>query len=175
MKKLKPSVKSSRLGTTRARSLALNVLAIQDFFMGYVFGQRDETDRKEQAIYYLTKKFTEYVSIFRPREDLLLPTYCALIWATQRLRHYMMCHTTLLIFQMDLLKYLFEKLVLSRRHAIRHLLSTEFDITFITQKSIKGQLIADHLAENPIENYNPMADFLYGRIHPEHRSRGGAS
>jgi len=26
--------------------------------MGYVFGQYDESERKEQAIYYLSKKFT---------------------------------------------------------------------------------------------------------------------
>lgn len=36
----------------------------------------------------------------------------------------------------------------------------EFDITYATQKSMKGQAITDHLAENPIKGYQPMADLF---------------
>lgn len=36
----------------------------------------------------------------------------------------------------------------------------EFDITYISQKSINGQAIADHLTENPFEDYKPMTDFI---------------
>lgn len=42
------------------------------------------------------------------------------------------------------------------------ILLVEFDITYVTQKSMKGQAIADHLAENSIEGYKPMTDLFLG-------------
>ena len=35
-------------------------LTIHEKSMGYVLGQNDETGKKEHAIYYMSKKFTEY-------------------------------------------------------------------------------------------------------------------
>lgn len=58
-------------------------LAIHNFSMVFVVGQHDETGRKVQAIYYLRKKLIEY----EPRYSYLKKTYCALVCATQRLRH----------------------------------------------------------------------------------------
>ena len=37
-------------------------LTVHERSMGCVLGQHDETGRKEQAIYYLSKKFTDYES-----------------------------------------------------------------------------------------------------------------
>ena len=37
-------------------------LTVHERLMGCVLGQHDETERKEQAIYYLSKKFTNYES-----------------------------------------------------------------------------------------------------------------
>ena len=37
-------------------------LTVHERSMGCVLGQHDETRRKEQAIYYLNKKFTDYES-----------------------------------------------------------------------------------------------------------------
>ena len=68
-------------------------LTVLETSMGCVLGQHDETGKKEQAIYYLSKKFTEYES----RYSLLEKTYCALAWAAKRLRQYMLTHTTYLI------------------------------------------------------------------------------
>lgn len=34
----------------------------------------------------------------------------------------------------------------------------EFDITFVTQKSIKGQAIVDHLAHLPLPTYETVKD-----------------
>ena len=36
------------------------------------------------------------------------------------------------------------------------MLLTEFDIVYVTQKAIKGQVIADQLAESLVEDYEPM-------------------
>ena len=67
--------------------------------------QHDKTGRKEQAIYYLSKKFTDYKSRYLPLEKMC----CALAWAAHRLRQYMLYHTTWLIAKLDPIKYIFEK------------------------------------------------------------------
>ena len=73
--------------------------------MGCVLGQHDETSRKEQAIYYLSKKFTDYESRYSPLEKIC----CALAWAAQRLKQYMLYHTTWLIAKLDPIKFIFKK------------------------------------------------------------------
>ncbi|XP_057998105.1 uncharacterized protein LOC131177149 [Hevea brasiliensis] len=92
--------------------------------MSFVLGQHDETGRKERAIYYLSKKFTDYET----RYTVLEKTCCALTWASKRLRHYMLNYTTMLIARMDPLKYLFEKPALTGRTARWQMLLSEFDI-----------------------------------------------
>ena len=52
----------------------------------------------------------------------------------------------LLIARMDPLKYLMEKLVQDGKTAKWVLLLLEFDIKYVTQKSVKGRAISDHLA-----------------------------
>lgn len=59
--------------------LLLMYLTIHDLFMGYFLVQHDEIGRKEQAIYYLSKKFTKYESQYSTLEK----TYCPWVWATQ--------------------------------------------------------------------------------------------
>ena len=49
-------------------------LTMLESSMGCILGQHDETGKKEHAIYYLSKKFTECES----RYTLLEKTYCAL-------------------------------------------------------------------------------------------------
>ncbi|XP_070029559.1 uncharacterized protein [Nicotiana sylvestris] len=52
---------------------------------------------------------------------------------------------------MDPLKYIFQKPMPTRKLAKRQLLLSEFDIIYVTQKAVKGQALADHLAENHVE------------------------
>ena len=88
-------------------------LTVLENSMGYVLGQHDETGKKEQAIYYLSKKFTDCES----RYSLLEKTCYALVWAAKQLRQYMLTHTTFLISKMDPIKYIFENPALSGRVA----------------------------------------------------------
>lgn len=37
---------------------------------------------------------------------------------------------------------------------------SEFDITYVTQKSIKGQAVADHLASRPLPDYEPFRTYF---------------
>ncbi|XP_070007010.1 uncharacterized protein [Nicotiana sylvestris] len=80
-------------------------LSVLDGAFGCVLGQHDETGRKEQEIYYLSKKFTPYEA----RYSLLEHTCYALTWIPQKLRHYFCAYTTYLISRMDSLKYIFQK------------------------------------------------------------------
>ena len=96
--------------------------------MGCVLRQHDEIGRKEQAIYYLSKKFTDYESRYSPLEKMC----CALAWAAQRLRQYMLYHTTWLIAKLDPIKFIFEKSSLSERIARWQVLLSEFDILYVS-------------------------------------------
>ena len=58
----------------------------------------------------------------------------------------MLAYKVLLIARMDPLKYLMEKPVQDRKTDKWILLLSEFDIKYVTQKSVKRRVIADHLA-----------------------------
>ncbi|XP_019438994.1 PREDICTED: uncharacterized protein LOC109344697 [Lupinus angustifolius] len=130
----------------------LMYLTVLEDSMGCVLAQHDESGRKEQAIYYLSKKFTECET----RYSLLEHTCCALAWASHRLRQYMLSHTTWLISKMDPVKYIFEKPILTGRIAQWQVLLSEYDIVYVTRKAIKGSALADYLASQPIEKTEPM-------------------
>ncbi|XP_070002196.1 uncharacterized protein [Nicotiana sylvestris] len=87
-------------------------LSVLDGAFGYVLGQHDKTWRKEQDIYYLSKKFTPYEAWYS-----LLECTC---WKLAKWQ----------------------------------ILLSEFGIVYVTQKAIKGQALADHLAENPVGGEN---------------------
>ena len=78
-------------------------------------------------------------------------TCVALVWATRKLRHYMLTYKVLLIARIDPLKYLMEKPVQDGKTTKWVLLLSEFDIKYVTQKSMKGRAIADHLAHCSLE------------------------
>ncbi|XP_027155474.1 uncharacterized protein LOC113755765 [Coffea eugenioides] len=132
-------------------------LSVLDGAVGCVLGQHDESGRKEQAIYYLSKKFTQYEANY----SFIEKSCCALAWAAQKLRHYLLSHTTYLISRSDPLKYLLEKPMLTGRLAKWQIILSEFDIVFTSQKAVKGQVIADHLAENPRDDdYQPLRTYF---------------
>ena len=103
-------------------------LTVHERSMECVLGQHDETGRKEQAIYYLSKKFTDYESRYSPLEKMC----CALAWAAQRLRQYMLYHTTWLIAKLDPIKFIFEKPSLFGRIARWQVLLSKFDILYVS-------------------------------------------
>ena len=77
-------------------------MTIHEKSMGCVLGQHDETGKKEHAIYYLSKKFTDYESKYPSVEKMC----CALAWIAQRLKQYLLYHTTWLISKLDPIKYI---------------------------------------------------------------------
>ena len=57
---------------------------------------------------------------------------------------------------MDPIKYIFEKPTLSERITRWHMILTEYDIQYTTQKAIKGSVLADHLAYQAVEDYQSV-------------------
>uniref|UniRef100_A0A2N9F3E8 Integrase catalytic domain-containing protein n=1 Tax=Fagus sylvatica TaxID=28930 RepID=A0A2N9F3E8_FAGSY len=137
---------------TPGRPLIL-YLTVQEASMGCMLGQQDETGKKEQAIYYLSKKFTEPET----RYLLVEKTCCALAWASKKLRQYMLYYTTWLVSRMDPIKYIFEKPALTGKIARWQVLLSEVrHLVFVARKAIKGQAIADYLADYPSEQLELM-------------------
>ncbi|XP_012466302.1 uncharacterized protein LOC105784914 [Gossypium raimondii] len=120
--------------------------------MGCVLGQHDESGRREKPIYYLSKKFTKYEAKYLSIENFC----CTLIWTVRRLKQYMLYHTTWLISKLDSIKYMMESPALSGRMARWQILLTEYDIVYVSQKSIKGSAIADFLVSQTTEEYEPL-------------------
>uniref|UniRef100_A0A2N9HCS7 Uncharacterized protein n=1 Tax=Fagus sylvatica TaxID=28930 RepID=A0A2N9HCS7_FAGSY len=106
---------------TPGRPLIL-YLTVQEASMGCMLGQQDETGKKEQAIYYLSKKFTESET----RYLLVEKTCCALAWASKKLRQYMLYYTTWLVSRMDPIKYIFEKPAFDWEDRTLELMDSEF-------------------------------------------------
>jgi hypothetical protein len=65
--------------------------------MGCVLGQLDESGKKARAIYYLSKKFTEYEKVYSGKERLCIGLGGSKIDAL----YYMLYYTTWLISKMD--------------------------------------------------------------------------
>ncbi|XP_070025432.1 uncharacterized protein [Nicotiana sylvestris] len=123
--------------------------------LGCVLWQHDVTgEREEQALYYLSKKFTSYEAKY----TLLERTCCSLTWVAQKLRHYLLAYTNYIITRLDPLKYIFQKPMPMGRIAKWQILLTEFDIFYVTRMTMKAQALADYLAENPIyDEYQPLS------------------
>ena len=61
---------------------------------------------------------------------------------------------------MDPLKYLFKEPTLSGRLSRWLILLVEFDLKHVARKTIKGSIISDFCAENPMEGEDGREDFL---------------
>ena len=129
---------------TQGRPLLL-YLSVSDIALGCMLAQLDDSG-KERAIYYLSKRMLEYDCKYLMIERLCL----ALVWATRRLRHYVTEYSILLVSRLDSLRYLFDRPVLAGRLMRWLVLLTKFDIQYVTQKSVKGSIVADHLASLPV-------------------------
>ncbi|XP_070023117.1 uncharacterized protein [Nicotiana sylvestris] len=63
--------------------------------------------------------------------------------------------------EMDPLKHIFQKPIPIGKLAKWQILLSQFDIVYVTQKEIKGQALADHLAENPVGGaYEPLKTYF---------------
>ncbi|XP_074292148.1 uncharacterized protein LOC141619004 [Silene latifolia] len=107
----------------------------------------ETVDKEERVIYCISKKFLDNEVKYTPLEK----TCLAVVWATKKLRHYMLSYSVSVYSKMDPIKYLFEKPVLNGRMSRCTLMLSEFDLKYLPLKVIKGRAVADFLADNAIE------------------------
>ncbi|KAG9446503.1 hypothetical protein H6P81_012631 [Aristolochia fimbriata] len=87
-------------------------IAAQEKSVGALLAQCDE-DNKERSLYYLSRTLVGAELNYTPIEK----TCLALIFAVQKLRHYLLAHSTNLISRADPLKYIMSRPILSGRLA----------------------------------------------------------
>ncbi|CAN6721119.1 unnamed protein product [Malus baccata var. baccata] len=116
---------------------------LADKSIGSLLAQNNEGG-KEQAVYYLSRILTEVETRYSPVEKLCL----ALYFTANKLRHYMLpCHVHI-IAKTDVIKYMLSKPMLTGRIGKWILALSEFSFQYVPQRAVKGQAIADFLAEH---------------------------
>ncbi|CAL9000002.1 unnamed protein product, partial [Prunus brigantina] len=134
----------------RGRPLKLYISA-SEVSIGSLLVQ-DNKEGKEQAIYYLSRTLTEVERKYSAIERLCL----ALYFTAVKLRHYMLPYTIYIIAKTDLIKYMLTRPMLRGRIGKWTLALTEFAFRYVPQKAIKGQAVADFLADHPGEEIENM-------------------
>ena len=109
---------------------------------------------KERVIHYLSKRMLDYKTSY-----VMIERYClALVWTTRQLRHYMTEYSVHLISHLDPLRYFFNRPSLVNHLMIWLVLMTEFDIHYVTQKSIRWSIVADYLASLTVSDGRAIDD-----------------
>ncbi|PIN22864.1 Ribonuclease H [Handroanthus impetiginosus] len=140
------------------KPLILYIIA-QERSIGAFMAQENE-EGKENALYYLSRSLIENELKYSPVEKICL----TLFYAIKKLRHYFEAYSIRLISQANLVKFVISRLVLSGRLA--------WKITFILQKVVKGQVLADFLANHLIpaqwelSDDLPAEDVFYNEVLP---------
>ena len=104
--------------------------------LGALLAQNNDAG-KEMSLYYLSRTFVGAECNYPDMEKICL----ALVFAAQKLRHYMLEHTVHLISRADPLRYILNKMVLSGRLAKWAMILSQLDIKFLPQKAVKGQAL----------------------------------
>ena len=140
------------------KPLLLHLSIIEDV-TGSMLAQEDD-EKNEKAIYYLSKRFHDYETRYSPIEK----SCFALVLAVQKLRHIILPFQIWVVVRMDPLKYLFEKPALSGRLSRRLILLAEFVLKYMARKTIKGSVMSNFCAENPIEGGGTVKRIFRMRI-----------
>ena len=117
---------------------------------------QNNNEGKENALYYISRTMVGAEINYSSMEKICL----ALVFAVQKLRHYLLSHQIMLISKADPLKYILSRHTLSGRLAKWAMLLAPFDIKFMPQKAVKGQAIADFLAAHPCLDNEELPDDL---------------
>ena len=68
-------------------------------------------------------------------------------------------YSILLVSRLDPLRHLFDRPILTDRLTRWLVLLTKFDIQYVTQKLVKGNIVSNHLASLPVSDDRPIDDF----------------
>lgn len=144
---LNPSILMS---PTLGKPLLLYVATIKSSLEALLAQHNEEGN--DHALYYLSRTMVGVKLNYSPIEKI----YLALIFALQKLRHYLLTTMVHLISRADPLKYIMSGPSVQGRISKWIVLLSEFDIHYVLQRVVKGQAFADFLAAHPIPNGSPL-------------------
>ncbi|KAA0063076.1 uncharacterized protein E6C27_scaffold468G001940 [Cucumis melo var. makuwa] len=130
-------------------------IAAQETLLGALLAQENDKG-KECALYYLSRTLTGAELNYSPIEKMCL----ALFFAIDKLRHYMQAFSIHLVAKADPVKYILSRPVISGRLAKWAIILQQYDIVYIPQKAVKGQALADFLADHPVPSNWKLCDDL---------------
>ncbi|XP_049394584.1 uncharacterized protein LOC125858841 [Solanum stenotomum] len=130
-------------------------IAAQERSVGALLAQ-ENSEGKENSLYYLSRTMTPNELNYSPIERLCL----ALVFSIQKMKHYFQAHVVRLISRANPIKFVMLKPVLSDRLARWYLQFQQFEIVYIPQKVVKGQALANFLADHLIPNDWELTDEL---------------
>uniref|UniRef100_A0A2N9GV74 Reverse transcriptase domain-containing protein n=1 Tax=Fagus sylvatica TaxID=28930 RepID=A0A2N9GV74_FAGSY len=143
-----------------------NAFETQEQSLGALLAQKNEAE-KEKALYYLSRKLTGAELKYSPIEKMCL----ALFFLHSQIEAlHASTHTIHLVAKVDPVKYILSRPVISGRLAKWSVAFQEFEIAYVSQKAIKGQALANFLADHPIPadwellDDFPDEDVLYTEI-----------
>uniref|UniRef100_A0A2N9IFC4 Integrase catalytic domain-containing protein n=1 Tax=Fagus sylvatica TaxID=28930 RepID=A0A2N9IFC4_FAGSY len=144
----------SFLGSPLRLYLASNSQAI-----GALVAQEND-DGVEQPVYYVSRGLKDTETRYSVAERACL----ALVYASQRLRHYFLAHKIQLMTKSHPIRSLLQRPVLSGRLAQWLLQLSQYEISTETPTAIKSQAIADLLAQFPGEDGSVISQEVPGEV-----------
>jgi len=111
----------------------------------------------EQAIYYLSKTMIRA----EHRDNLIKKECLALVFAIQKMRHYLLGQCIHVIFRVNLLRlHMTIPSLLNCRLEKWAILLLQYEMQFMPQKAIKGQVVADFLVDHSVPRSSKFYDDL---------------
>ena len=131
----------------KGRPLKLYLSAAKES-IGFLLAQNN-VEGHEHEVYYLSRALNSTETRYTPIEKLCL----ALYFACTKLRHYLIKSQVYVVSQTDLMKYMLNRPLITRRIEKWSLALLEFTLVYFPQKSVKGQALANFLTNHPsLEN-----------------------
>ncbi|XP_070668799.1 uncharacterized protein [Malus domestica] len=127
----------------RGKPLKLYISAAEES-IGCLLAQDNDAGR-EQAIFYLSRNLSQPKINYPAVEKLCL----AVFFAASKLRHYMLSSVTQVIAQTDVISYMLTRPIVKGRIGKWTMALSEFSLQYVAQKAVKGQALADFLAQHP--------------------------
>ncbi|XP_050217550.1 uncharacterized protein LOC126668387 [Mercurialis annua] len=111
--------------------------------MGCMLAQED--NGVERAVYYLSHGLTDTEICYTDIEKMFLCLY----FTRCKLRYYMLPAVVCVLSQTDIIKYILSKPYLRNRIGKWAIAMSEFTLVYVPQRAVKGQALADFLADHP--------------------------
>ncbi|KAM2916749.1 hypothetical protein FF1_045626 [Malus domestica] len=127
----------------RGKPLKLYISTAEES-IGCLLAQDNDAGR-EQAIFYLSRNLNQPETNYSTVEKLCL----AVFFAASKLRHYMLPSVTQVIAQTDVIRYMLTRPIVKGRIGKWTIALSEFSLQYVPQKAVKGQALADFLAQHP--------------------------